>query len=246
MSNVQSVERALAILRNLAASEAGVSELAERVGLPKSTVSRLLATLHDLGAVAPTDDGYRVGPLITEIAAGTGRHEGLAALARPYLSGLVDAFGEDAGISVLDGGDVLYLEQLGSDAPVQLRDWTGERVPAHCVPSGLVLLALGDKAERESILGRPLARLTGNTMVAPAKLRRRLDGIVERGVEWVYGEFNDDINSVAAPVFDGGQRAVAAIHVHGPAYRFPGDRDPAHIAEGVRDAAERLSTRLTR
>ena len=246
MGNVQSVERALAILRNLAASEAGVSELAERVGLPKSTVSRLLATLHDLRAVAPSDDGYRVGPLITEIAAGTGRHEGLAALARPYLSGLVDAFGEDAGVSVLDSGDVLYLEQIGSDAPVQLRDWTGERVPPHCVPSGLVLLAHSDPAERERILGRPLPRLTANTMVAPAKLRRRIAGIAQRGTEWVYGEFNDDINSVAAPVFDGGRRAIAAIHVHGPAYRFPGERDPVHIAEGVRDAARRLSGRLGR
>ena len=83
-------------------------------------------------------------------------------------------------------------------------------------------------------------------MVAPAKLRRRMAGIVDRGSEWVYGEFNVEINSVAAPVFDGGQRAVAAIHVHGPAYRFPGERDPSHIAEGVRDAARRLSTRLSR
>ena len=236
----------MSILRSLAASEAGVSELAERVGLPKSTVSRLLATLYELGAVAPTDDGYRVGPLITEIAAGTGRHEGLAALARPYLSGLVDAFGEDAGISVLDGGDVLYLEQLGSDAPVQLRDWTGERVPPHCVSSGLVLLAQGDEAERERILSSPLPRLTEKTMIAPAKLRRRMSGIVRRGSEWVYGEFSDDINSVAAPVYDGGNRAIAAIHVHGPAYRFPGERDPTRIAEGVRDAAQRLSGRLSR
>lgn len=246
MANVQSVERAMAILSSLAASEAGVSELAERVSLPKSTVSRLLATLHDLGAVAPTDDGYRVGPMITTIAAGTGRHEGLAALARPYLSGLVDAFGEDAGLSVLDGGDVLYLEQLGSGAAVQLRDWTGERVPPHCVSSGLVLLAHIDAAELDDILSRPLPRLTANTMVAPAKLRTRLTGIVQRGSEWVFGEFNHDINSVAAPVFDGGHRAVGALHVHGPAYRFPGDRDPAHIAEGVRDAAVRLTTRLSR
>lgn len=246
MSTVQSVERALAILRSLAASEAGVSELAERVRLPKSTVSRLLATLHELDAVVPTDDGYRVGPLITEIAAGTGRHEGLAALARPYLSGLVDAFGEDAGISVLDDGDVLYLEQLGSDAPVQLRNWTGERVPPHCVSSGLVLLAHADETERDRILSRPLPRLTSTTMTAPTKLRRRIAGIVKRGSEWVYGEFNADINSVAAPVFDGGRRAVAAIHVHGPAYRFPGDRDPARIAEGVRDAAQRLTGRLSR
>ena len=142
-------------------------------------------------------------------------------------------------MSVLDDGDVLYLEQLSSDAPVQLRDWTGERVPPHCVSSGLVLLAHAADANANSILGRPLPRLTARTMVAPAKLRRRLAGIAQRGSEWVYGEFDDDINSVAAPVFDGGDRAVAALHVHGPSYRFPGEHDPARIADGVADAAQR-------
>jgi DNA-binding IclR family transcriptional regulator len=241
----------MAILRSLAGTEAGVSELAERVELPKSTVSRLLATLHELGAVAPTSDGYRIGPLITEIAAGTGHRDGLVALARPYLAGLVDAFGEDAGVSVIDDGDVLYLEQLGADAPVQLRDWTGERVPPHCVPSGLVLLAYAGDAELDRVLGRPLPRFTAKTVVSPAKLRRRLTGIAKRGSEWVYGEFADDINSVAAPVFDaaggpGSDRAVAALHVHGPSYRFPGDHDPDRIAEAVADAAQRLSARLRR
>lgn len=80
-------------------------------------------------------------------------------------------------------------------------------------------------------------------MIAPAKLRRRLAGIGRRGSEWVYGEFADDINSVAAPVFDG-DRSVAALHVHGPSYRFPGESDPARIAEAVADAAKRLSARL--
>ena len=246
MSNVQSVARAMAILRSLAGTEAGVSELAGRVELPKSTVSRLLATLHDLGAVSTTDDGYRVGPLITEIAAGTGHHVGLAALARPFLAELVEDVGEDAGVSVLDDDEVLYLEHVSAGAAVQLRDWTGERVPAHCVSSGLVLLAHTDEMTRERILGRALPRVTAQTMVAPARLRGRLARIVRRGTEWVYGEFIADINSVAAPVFDGSHRAVAALHVHGPSYRFPGADDPTRIAERVAEAAARLSSRIRR
>jgi DNA-binding IclR family transcriptional regulator len=242
--SVQSVERAMAILRCLAGTETGISEIAAVTGLPKSTVSRLVSTLHDLGAVTPTAAGYRIGPLISELAAGTGMHGNLVALARPYLAGLVDAFGENAGISVLDEGDVLYLDQLSADADVQLRDWTGERVPPHCVPSGLVLLAHSNPADQRRALAGPLPRLTDRTVVAPAKLRRRLATISRRDSEWVYGEFAGDINSVAAPVLDGDARAVAAVHVHGPSYRFPGDRDPEQIAAGVAAAATQLGARL--
>jgi DNA-binding IclR family transcriptional regulator len=246
MGNIQSVERAVAVLRYLAGTAAGVSQIAGAVGLPKSTVSRLLATLHDSGAVSLTAGRYAIGPLIGELANGTGLHGELVALARPYLAGLVDAFGEDAGVSVLDEGDVLYLDQLGSDAAVQLRDWTGERVPPHCVSSGLVLLAHASPDERRRALDGPLPRLTARTIVTPAKLRRRLAAVAQRDSEWVFGEFADDINSVAAPVFDGDGRVVAAIHVHGPSYRFPGEREREQIAAVVAAAAKQMSSRLRR
>ena len=244
MGNVQSVERAVAILRSLADTEAGVSQLAGTVGLPKSTVSRLLSTLQDLGAVEATDNGYRVGPLIAEIAFGTGQGEGLTALARPYLARLVATYGEDAGLSVLDGGETLYLEQVSSGAAVQLRDWTGERIPPHCVSSGLVLLAHAPAADRARVLAGPLPRLTANTMATPSRLRRRLAAIARRDSEWVYGEFSEDINSVASAVFNGNSTAVAALHIHGPSYRFPGERDPAAIAAAVATAARQMSARL--
>jgi DNA-binding IclR family transcriptional regulator len=247
MGHVQSIERALAILRYLAGTGAGVSQVAGATGLPKSTVSRMLATLHDNGAVTLSAGGrYTIGPLISQLAAGTGRHGELVALARAYLVGLVDAFGEDAGVSVLDAGDVLYLDHAGADAAVQLRDWTGERVPPHCVSSGLVLLAHAPQEERERVLDRPLPRLTAKTVVGPTRLRRRLAAVAKRDSEWVYGEFADDINSVAAPVFDGDGAVVAALHVHGPSYRFPGDRDPRQIAAGVAAAAQQMSSRLQR
>jgi DNA-binding IclR family transcriptional regulator len=62
----------------------------------------------------------------------------------------------------------------------------------------------------------------------------------------VFGEFAEDINSVAAPVFNGGADAVAALHVHGPSYRFPGTRDPEQIAAAVVAAASQMSARLHR
>ncbi len=175
MSNVQSVERAFTVLRCLAGGPAGVSELAARTKLPKSTVSRLLATLVEIGAVEQLASGlYRVGDAVLDIAAGAtpGRH--LVAVARPSLTELVDALGEDAGLSVLDGVDVYYLDQVRADVPVRLRDWTGERVPAHCVSSGLVLLAHLPPRARESAIARPLVRRTKRTTVNRTRLRARL------------------------------------------------------------------------
>ena len=88
--------------------------------------------------------------------------------------------------------------------------------------------------------------MTSRTMVAPAKLRRRLAAIAEQDSEWVYGEFADDINSVAAPVFGADGEIVAALHVHGPSYRFPGEGDPSDIAATVAATAQRMSARFKR
>jgi DNA-binding IclR family transcriptional regulator len=245
MSGVQSVERAFAILRCLAGGPAGVSELAERVELPKSTVSRLLSTLQVLGAVEQSGSGneYRVGHAMIEIAGGAVPGRNLIAVARPHLVELVDTLGEAAGLAVLDVGDVIYLDQVNVDNPVQVRDWTGERIPAHQTSSGLVLLAHASEHERERYLAGPLPAATPNTLIEPAALRRRFAAIRMRGTEWACDEYVSGISSVAAPVFGAGQ-IVAAVHAHGPSYRFPAAGAADAIADLVAGTAARISARL--
>ena len=246
MSGVQSVERAFAILRCLAGGAAGVTEVAERVELPKSTVSRLLATLHELGAVEQGGVGndYRVGSAMIEIAGGAMPGRNLIAVARPHLVELVEALGEAAGLAVLDVRDVVYLDQVNVDNPVQVRDWTGERIAAHMVSSGLVLMAHFSARELDRYLAGPLEAATPLTTTDPAALRRRLSAIAARGTEWAYDEFVTGISSVAAPVFGAGGLVVAALHAHGPSYRFPGSAKADDIAALVAGAAGRISARL--
>ncbi len=246
MSVVQSVERAFAILRCLAGGPAGVSEVAERVDLPKSTVSRLLSTLQTLGAVEQSGSGttYRIGDGMIDIAAGALPGRNLIHVARPHLVELVDALGEIAGLSVLDGRDVVYLDQVDADNLVQVRDWTGARIPAHRASSGLVLLAHLPQSERERYLAGPLDAPVPGTTIDADVVRRRLDAVAARGVEWTCEEFVEGISSVAAPVFGAGAEVVAAVHAHGPAYRFPGDGSPDEIAGLVAETARRISARL--
>jgi DNA-binding IclR family transcriptional regulator len=245
MSGVQSVERALEILRALASGPAGVTEIADRIELPKSTVSRMLSTLEASGAVEQVDGGgpYRLGPLIAEIASAMTPGRSLIERATPVLSELTRSTGEAAGLSVREGRIIRFIAQTRPESEVQVRDWTGTTAPLHVGPSGLVLLAHSPTEEINDYLADPLIAFTERTITDTAAIRTRLTKAKAVGSEWVFGEFSTELNSVAAPVFDGGA-AVAAVHVHGPAFRFPGEVSPDVIAAVVRDAAHRLTELL--
>jgi DNA-binding IclR family transcriptional regulator len=246
MSSVQSVERAFAILQCLAGGPAGVSQVAERAQLPKSTVSRLLSTLSELGVVEQLGAGgdYRIGKRLVDIAAGSVPGANLVAVARPHLTELSARLGEAAGLSVLDGHRVLYLDQVASTNPVMVRDWTGERLHWHVVSSGLVLTAHAPAAVRDEHLAAPLEAFTARSMTDPGALRQRLTRVAADGYAWVRGDFEDGVNSVAAPVHDPRGAVVAAVHAHGPDYRFPPPGRDDEVAALVVEAASRVTARL--
>lgn len=244
---VQSVERAFAILDAVAERPAGITALAERLDLPKSTVARLLGSLEGIGAVERVAGRrFKVGPGVAALAETGSPARSLAALARAELSGLVRFVGEDAGLAVPDVYEVLYVDQVECDHPVQVRDWTGTRAPMHAVPSGLVFLAEWPATALDGYVARDLARLTSSTVVDPEHIRGRLEDVRRRGYAWGLEEFAEGINSVAAPVRDARGNIVAAIHVHGPAYRFPVHGDAERIATAVVAAGKEVTRLLTR
>ncbi|MEX1038949.1 MAG: IclR family transcriptional regulator [Acidimicrobiia bacterium] len=247
MAHVESVARAMKVIEALAMSPAGLSEMARRVGLPKSTVARLLSTLEATEAVERTEEGrmYRLGPMIQRLSAAAGGPAQLAAFARPYLERLTSITGEAAGFSIPDGYRVHYIDQTEATHPVQVRDWTGELIPMHLVPSGLVIMAHWPTEQTDRYLRRPLEATTPNSVNDGDAIRQRLSQIRSRGYIWGFEELVEGINSVAAPVFEK-DTITAAIHVHGPAYRFPSPGDEERIGEAVTDAARRLWEAMAR
>jgi len=238
---VQSLERAFAILDEVAQRPAGVTAIAARVRLPKSTVARLLATLEAVDAVERFDGvRWRIGPGVAALTSAASLERNLISIARPLLADLVGELGEDAGLGLPDGNDVLYVDQVESDNPVQVRDWTGTRAPMHAVPSGLVFLAEWPEDAVAAYLGGDLIALTRRTVTDPAKLRARLADVRAAGYAWGLEEFADGIDSVAAPVRDARGKTIAAIHVHGPAYRFPRTGADVQVAETVVEAARAI------
>jgi DNA-binding IclR family transcriptional regulator len=244
---VQSLARAFAILDAVAERPAGVTALAERLDLPKSTVARLLGSLETLGAVERFPGRrWRVGPGLTALIDAVAPARSLAALARPELAALVRSVGEDAGLALPDGNDVLYTDQVECDHPVQVRDWTGTRAPMHAVPSGLVLLADWPEDAVDGYIARGLPALTSRTVVDPSQLRERLEDVRRDGYAWGREEFVVGINSIAAPVRDVHGHALAAIHAHGPSYRFPARGQAERVGQAVVAAARAVSHQLAR
>ena len=238
MSRVQSIERAFAVLGAVSDGPIGVTDVADRVGLPKSTVARMLASLAREGAVeqVPGDSRYRLGPLVATLAAAASPERRLVVAARPALEALAASVGEAAGLSLRDGREVRYIDQVSVEHEVQVRDWTGTRAPLHAVSSGLVFLAADARAEVDAYVAGGLEQLTTRTVTDAAALLRRLDEVRRDGYAWVCDEFADGISSVAAPVVVGGS-LVATLHVHGPSYRFPPARGRDRVGRQVAEAA---------
>lgn len=241
MSTVQSIDRAFTVLRSLASGPAGVSEIAERVSLPKSTVSRMLSTLEALGAVEQVTPGgdYRIGWTMIELSAAARPGRSLVSLARPHLAELTRLTGEAAGISIPDGTEMLYLDQLTPNSELQVRDWTGHRIPMHAVPSGHIVLAFDDSIA-ERVMAAPLQSFTPQTITTAAALRKRLMSVRAAGYAWCLREFAPEMNSVAAGIRAADGTVLAVVHVYGPASRFPGEQDQAELGALLRATADNI------
>ena len=242
---VQSIERAFAILRTLAVGPSGVTELANRVDLPQSTVARLLNALETERAIEQDQVGgeYRLGPVIEEIAGGSSQGRSLIAAAQPFLVDLSKRTDEASGLDIIEGRQVQFIDMVESGQDVQIRNWTGESGPAHALSAGIAILAHMSESDLRSYIDGGFEQMTLHTLSTAEELCDRLTQARSAGYVWVYEEFAEGINSVAAPVF-GPDGVVAALRIHGPTYRFP-DPDHSHdIGLLVAEAAQQLSEQL--
>lgn len=246
MAVVQSVHRAFAILRALSSGPLGVTEVSQRVGLPKSTVARLLAALDEEGAVRQNQVAgrYSLDDGLLDLAGEISGNRNLLAVARSHLLDLVDVIGETSGIGVREGREIYYADHVEFDSQVQIRNWTGEHAALHLVPSGLVFLAHMKIEEVDAYLDDTLEAVTPQSEVDPVKIRQRLGQIRRVGYCWVYQEFAEGLNSVAAPVFNARGEVMAALHVHGPAYRFPDPEQTHDLGILLVATCERMTRQL--
>ena len=245
-SAVRSVDRAAALLLALGElpAEAGVTELARKLGLHKSTASRLLATLEKRGLVEQDEDSgkYRLGLAVIRLAEHAERTLDLRAIAMPELVRLARATHESTGIGVLDGDGLRTVAQSDGPSPC-VGDRTGRCVPLHTVSAGKVLLASMPEREVMRLVRRGLDRYTDRTITALEPLLEELARVRRRGFATTYGELEVGLAGVAAPVCDARGAVIAAVEVWGPPIRLTANRMPELVA-AVRETAAAVSGRL--
>jgi len=244
---VRSVDRAAALLLALGEcpAEAGVSELARRLGLHKSTASRLLATLERRGLVEQ-DEGsgkYRLGLVVIRLAERAERTLDLRTIALPELERLARVTRETVTLGIVEADGCLTVAQVDGPNMVACPDWTGRTTPLHCVASGKVLLAA--MAERDVLrIARPgLPARTERTITGLEALLEELARIRRRGFATAFSEWIEGTNGVAVPVADARGRVIASIGVWGPAFRVTAGR-VAEIVTSTREAAAAVTVRL--
>ena len=224
----------------------GVSELAARLGLAKSTVHRILTTLAAEGLIErdASTGRYRLGLRLYELGAIVADHLDLHEVVAGPIDDLRNRTGETVHVAILDGAEVVYIARRESPHTLRLFSRVGHRNHAHCTSTGKVLLAFLSETERAAILdGRPLVAHTPYTITDRARLEEELELIRRRGWAENVNESEVGVTSVAAPIRDATGRVVAAISVAGPGPRLSRDTLRRFAAETVR-TAEIISSRL--
>jgi IclR family KDG regulon transcriptional repressor len=237
------VRKAMAVISAFSYGEPvlGVSELSRRLGLGKSTVHRILATLAADGYVERTaDDRYQLSLKLYEIGQQVAASNELRERAHPSLERLRNESGETAHLAVLAGTDVVYVDRLESPHMLHMLTRVGRRRAAHATSSGKCLLAFGTPADVDRVVAAGLPRLGPRTITSAAVLRRALDDVRTRGYAASIEESAPGVASVAAPIFDSAGDCVAAMSVAGPITRMAPDQLD-RIARLVLAATGRLS-----
>ncbi|HEY5033219.1 MAG TPA: IclR family transcriptional regulator [Actinomycetes bacterium] len=245
LSSVRNAARLLKVFRSRE-PEIGVSELARRLGLGKSTVHRLLTTLVGEGLIErdTRTGGYRLGLVVFELGEAVRVHLDLHAAAGPVLASLREQTGESSQVGVLDGHEVVYVDRLESSQSLRLFTETGRRVPVHCTSSGKVLLAYLSEVDLGAVLATaPLTRLTDQTITDPGELGAELDRVRARGWAEAVNERELGVASVAAPVRNAAGHVIAAISIGAPTVRL-GRLQRREMGAVILEAGEATSRRL--
>ncbi len=223
--------------------ERSLTELAQVVGLNRTTAYRLLTALQSEGMIERQGPVYRLGPEMMALGARAASASHLRTASRLELSNLAEETGETVTIEVLVGRDVLILDEAIGRHLVGTVPSLGTRWPAHATSTGKVLLAFSSDEAVIAFLAQPLERLTPKTIVEPGQFRRELARARDKGHAVTWEEVEVGFVAVSVPVPGASGGAVAALSVGGPKARFSPER-VARLAESLPGVADRIAGRL--
>lgn len=246
-TRLSSVANSIRLIKAFSDSEyeIGISNLAKRLGLAKSTVHRLASTLIEAGMLEQNSDTgrYRLGLSLFELGSLVRRKMDVSSEAKPYLKTLREKTGETVHLAILDHASVLFINNLESEHAVRMSVNVGVRAPAHCTAVGKALLAYQPTETLEQVIRDGMRSSTPKTIIDSAELRQDLATVRARGYAIDDEELETGLRCIAAPIRDHSGSVVASTSVAGPAQRMTKKALMA-FAPDVIAAADAISARL--
>ena len=244
---LSSVTSALLVMKAFSAEEAeiGISSLAKRLGLAKSTVHRLAVTLAAEGFLEQNPDTgrYRLGLSLFTLGALARRRMDVSNVSRPLLGVLRDKYQEATTLAILSGPSIMFLHNLESGQAIGTRAHIGDLKPAYCTAEGRVLLAFSPPPVLAAVLAEPREQRTSKTLVETKALQQLLDEVRQAGYAIDDEESEEGMRCLAAPVRDISGKVVAAVGLAGPTQRLT-KKDLRAMASEVVATGEAVSARL--
>ncbi len=249
----QSLERGLAILECFTPERSvlGISDLADALGMSKSTTHRYAITLTRLGYLLQVEKRkYRLALRVTDLGMSAMSSMSLQAHARPHLEDLRRRTGFTVTIAVLDGPEVLLVDRVSGDRrglrQIDLVQIPGSRkVPAYCTALGKLLLAhLPEYEQQATVTQMRLTKSARNTISSKTALRAELQRIRGQSVATAEEELAPKLHSIAAPVRSNGKETVAALGLDAPSSTITMGNLVDGLGPHLISTADRISARL--
>ncbi len=248
----QSLERGLAILGCFTPKRPvlGIADIADELGMSRSTTHRYVITLVALGYLEQgASRKYRLGLRVTDLGMSALNSTGLREHAHPYLEELRQRTSYTTSLGVLDGTDVLYVHRVRSfrrgQGKIELDLHTGSRLPAYATSIGKLLLAsLPDPEQRDLIAQMKLTKRGPNTITSKKTLREELEEIHAAGFAVGDQELAPDLYAIAAPVRNEARETVAAVNLTAHANMITLEELVDALGPHLVSTTDRISARL--
>jgi len=244
-----SIERAVDILKAFIPHNQpiGTTELSERLNLNTSTVWRILRSLRDNNLLHqdPLTKKFQLGRFAASLgmAVSQSLQTHLITMAQPFIDELSIAIRETAALEVMSDNNFILAYRTNGPQRLNVSFNLGERLPVHAASGPKVIMAFSTPETVDELLNKKLERFTSKTITDPATIKRNLIEYHKQGVAFDYGEVDNGIYTVAAPIFDYERKPVAAAVIAAPANRMT-FRVKSRSVKLVKKCAKSISSKL--
>jgi len=239
------LEKALAVLEAIVEQPqaVGLLDMADRLGMSKQTVHRVMQQLEAHGLIVrdPSRDRFAIGPRFSKLALDAMQSANKGAPILATIQKVVDDIGETCNVGVLEGRNFVYLERVETSRIPRIYLETGSRLPAHVTSGGKAMLAfLPEKVRNKLIEAMTLVPFTKQTITDPDKLKSVVEESRKRGYAIAHQEYSEGIIGIGVPILKSDGYAIAALAMHAPIQRVSLEQAPKY-ARKLQAGAEQLA-----